>query len=257
MMICINRTRRVAIVSLAVVCWSFLDGRGLFCQTPLPTFDVATVRPAPNADPSTGQWSPPGRGEFKATHVTLLLLMQLAYDVNSDQIENKPGWIGDELYDVVAKPEPGVKLSREELRPRLQALLRERFHLQVHRETQEVRGFSLIVGKHGQHLAPGDLKYFPGFRTNVSRGEMHGHNWNMAAFAKYLSTASGFPVVDHTGLAGSYDVDFSYAPDDQHDSDLPLLNDALKGATGLMLQPSKVPVQVVVIDSVSRTATPN
>ena len=61
-------------------------------QTPAPGFEVATVRPStPQADPNSGSWSPPGIGRFTANHVTLALLLQLAYGVDSSQIVNKPG----------------------------------------------------------------------------------------------------------------------------------------------------------------------
>jgi uncharacterized protein (TIGR03435 family) len=63
-------------------------------QTPLPTFEVATVKPAPpQAAPNTGNWSLPGIGRFTAAHVSLALLLQLAYGVNSSQILNKPDWL--------------------------------------------------------------------------------------------------------------------------------------------------------------------
>lgn len=86
--------------------------RSSIAQTPHPTFEVATVKRAPaQADPNTGSWSPPNIGRFSATHVTLSLLIQLAYGVDKSQIANQPGWLDTNLYDIVAKPEDGVLLS--------------------------------------------------------------------------------------------------------------------------------------------------
>src|ERR1039457_257175 len=78
-------------------------------QTPRPTFEVATVKPAPpEADPKSGSWSAPGTGRFTATHVSLALLIQLAYGIDDSQIVSKLGWLETNLYDVAAKPEDGV-----------------------------------------------------------------------------------------------------------------------------------------------------
>src|ERR1035438_1598449 len=61
-------------------------------QTPHPTFDVATVKPAaPNADPNSGYWSYPGKGRFTATHLSLARLIGLAYDIDVSQIANQIG----------------------------------------------------------------------------------------------------------------------------------------------------------------------
>jgi uncharacterized protein (TIGR03435 family) len=227
-------------------------------QTRQPSFEVATIKPAPGADPNTGSWSLPGIGRFSASHVSLELLIQLAYGVDASQIANKPDWFASNLYDVVARPEDGIKLSREELRPRLQELLRQRFHLVAHMETRSGRGYALILAKGGPHLTPSKADNFPGFRINVSSGEMRGTNWSMPIFAKYLTSAAGFPVVDQTGLTGSYDIAFSYQPPDaEADSNLPALPVALKKATGLLLKPRTVPVETVVIDSVDRVPTEN
>jgi uncharacterized protein (TIGR03435 family) len=79
----------------------------------------------------------------------------------------------------------------------------------------------------------------------------------MPQLAKYLTPAAGFPVVDQTGIAGSYDIDFSYNPKPNADSALPTLDVALQEATGLLLKPQKVPVEMLVIDSVDKVPTEN
>lgn len=227
-------------------------------QTPHPTFAVASVKPAPpQADPNTGSWSPPGIGRFTADHVSFALLLQLAYGIDDSQIANKPDWLKTNLYDIVAKPEEGITLSRDELKPRLQDLLQQRFHLVAHLETRPSRGYALIIAKNGPHLTPTKGDHFPGFRTNVSSGQMRGFNWSIPQLAKYLTAPAGFPVVDKTGLSGSYDIAFSYEPNPDADSTLPSLNVALKQATGLLLKPQKIPVEILVIDSVDKTPTAN
>jgi len=243
---------------LSLYLFVFCSASAATAQTAHPAFEVATIRSAaPQADPNTGNWSPPGIGQFSATHVSLVLLLQLAYGVDGSQIVNKPNWLETNLYDIVAKPEAGISLTRDELRPRLQDLLQQRFHLVAHSETRFSRGYALVISKDGAHLPPTKADHFPGFRINVSPGQMRGANWSMPQLAKYLTSAAGFPVMDQTGLQGSYDIGFSYEPNPDVDSNLPSLNTALKEATGLFLKPQKVPIETLVIDSIDKTPTAN
>ncbi len=146
---------------------------------------------------------------------------------------------------------------RDELKPRLQNLLHERFHLVAHTETHLGRGYALVIAKGGPHLTPTKGDHFSGFRINVSPGQMRGANWSISQLVKYLIPAAGFPVVDQTGIPGSYDIGFSYEPNPEADSTLPTLGVALKQATGLLLKPQKVPVETLVIDSIDEIPTAN
>lgn len=232
--------------------------RPVVAQQPQPGFEVASVRVAPpNADPQTGSWSRPGVGRFTATHVPLTLLLQLAYGIDGSQIANKPGWMDTSLYDVDAKPHEGVSLSREELKPCLQTLLQQRFHLVAHFEPRSMRGYALILGQSGLRLKPASDGHFPGERHLVTTGHLHVYNCSMQQFAQYLTSAAGFPVADQTGLAGRYDIDFDYNPDPDIESELQPLEAALKQSTGLLLKPRKVPTQMLVIDSVDKVPTLN
>jgi uncharacterized protein (TIGR03435 family) len=244
----------------------FLSALLLFCipqafaehPSTSPSFEVASIRAAPQADPKTGSWSIPGSGRFTATHVSLVLLVQLAYGIDNSQIANKPGWLESDLYDIVAKPEDGIHLTRDELKPRLQNLLHQRFHLVTHMEMRSSRGYALVVAKGGPRLTSTKRDHFPGFRIHVGSGDMRGFNWSMPQLAKYLTPAAGFPVVDQTGITGNYDISFSYNPEtDAGDSTLPPLDAALKEATGLFLKPQKVSVETIVIDSVNKVPTEN
>jgi uncharacterized protein (TIGR03435 family) len=114
-----------------------------------------------------------------------------------------------------------------------------------------------VIAKGGQHLTPTQGAAFPGYSVDTSRGQMRGKNWSMPQLARFLTHAAGFPVVDQTGLPGSYDIAFSYEPKIDADSSLPPLDVALKQATGLLLKSQEVPVQTLVIDSVDKSPTDN
>lgn len=226
-------------------------------KPPLPSFDVATIRPDPDGDPQHGQWSRPGMGTFSASHVSLELLIRLAYNVDGKQILNQPRWLTGNLYNITAKPEPGISLSREELRPRLQDLLQQRFHLVCHTETRDEPGYILVVAKHGAHLTPTRGAPFPGFRQDVNPGNLKGLNWSMTDLATYTSSLIATPVIDRTGIPGGYDFSIEFARDDDATSTLPSLFTALEESCGLKLNAAKVPVQVLIIDSVDADPTPN
>jgi uncharacterized protein (TIGR03435 family) len=261
-----NRSKRTLVATLILLVAANMRGQAPVppanpatdASAKLPTFEVASVRPSPpDANPKTGSWSIPSVGRFTANHLSLAQLIQLAYDIDSSQIGNQPSWLDINLYDIAAKPEDGIHLTREELRPRLQDLLQQRFHLVTHSDTRSISGYALVVAKDGPHLTPTKADHFPGFRSNVSSGHMSGFNWSMPQLAKYLTPAAGFPVVDQTGITGSYDISFKYNPKPDVDSSLPTLDVALKQATGLLLKPQKVPVEILVIDSVDKVPTEN
>lgn len=226
-------------------------------SAPLPSFEVATVRADPGGDPDQGSWSRPGMGMFKADHVSLELLIHLAYDVDRKQIVNEPRWLATRLYDINARPESGVTLKRDELRPRLEDLLRQRFHLACHREMREEVGYAIVAAKRGPKLTPTHGAPFAGFRRNVNPGHLEGLNWSMIDLAKNIASLIARPVADRTGIEGGYDFSIRYAPDNATDSTLPSLFTALEESCGLRLEAAKIPVEVLVIDSVDEEPTAN
>jgi len=224
---------------------------------PQPSFDAATIKPTPSPDPGRGYWSPPGIGRFFARSLSLQYLIQMAYGVEADQIAGKPSWLDSDFYDVEAKPEEGTKLSRDELKPRLQNLLAERFHLAAHFETRMVRGYALVVAKGGPKLQPTKGDHFPGYRISTGAGHLDGFNWSMPYLATMLQRVTGLRVADQTGISGSYDIKLEFAPDNVPDSTLPSVFTMLRETLGLELKPQPVPVRFLVIDHVDRTPAPN
>ncbi len=113
-------TRIRALAALFVVC--VFAAPLVFAQSQpgapaRPSFEAATIKPTPNADPGKGYWSPPGIGRFFARGVSVQFLIQMAYGVEADQISGKPSWLDSDFYDVEAKPEDGIKLEPRQRRP--------------------------------------------------------------------------------------------------------------------------------------------
>jgi uncharacterized protein (TIGR03435 family) len=231
----------------------FLAAVAVGAQAP-PAFEAASVKIRPGSSGLT-DISPYGTGRFTASNAPLDLIIQIAFGVGSNRLEGGPGWLKVERYDVVAKAEEGVLLTPEHLRPRLQALLEQRFKLATHRQTRLVDGYALVPAKGGPKLKPavGELK--PG---GIYPGGMRFDNISVAGFAGWLSYPVGRPVVDQTGLAGNYDVIVEYARDGSTDSPLPSIFTALQEQLGLKLEPLKqVPVEMLVVDHVERVPTEN
>jgi uncharacterized protein (TIGR03435 family) len=222
-----------------------------------PSFETATIKPTANPDPGKGYWNYPGQGRFSAHGLSLEFLIRMAWDVEANQLTGKPPWLDSDYYDIEAKPEESVTLSPDELKPRLQSLLIERFHLAAHFETKMARGYALVVAKGGPKLQPTKGSKFPNWRTDTSTGHLEGLNWSMTFLAQMLQRATNVPVDDETGIDGSYDIKLQFAPELEPDSTLPSLFTALRETLGLELKAQQIPTHVLVIDHIDRVPTAN
>jgi uncharacterized protein (TIGR03435 family) len=78
----------------------------------------------------------------------------------------------------------------------------------------------------------------------------------ISAVANQLGYALNRTVIDKTGLTGKYDLSLKWRPDNQPPSDnssgddLPGLFTAVQEQLGLKLEPSKGPVDTLVIDHI-------
>jgi len=229
-----------------------------------PAFEAASIHlvdPHTAADLQRGigqlSMSPFPTNLFTLHSAPLSFLIQIAYAVDTqDNISAMPGWMDSQLYDISAKVEGDQQLTLEQMRPLLQQLLAQRFHLAVHHQSKLLSGFALIVAKGGPKLQP------PAKPKRKMGGQILPNGltfWNMdlAHFVLILSRPAGQPVIDKTGLTGVYDFKLSYTPTNDPDSSLPSFFTAIQDQLGLKLEPQKVPVETLVIDHIDRTPTEN
>lgn len=87
-------------------------------------------------------------------HTSLQVLISDAFGVDHKYILGGADWLDRQHYDLNAKVEGTTLLTREQMRPLLQSLLQERFHLQTHRERKIVPGYALVAAKDGPRLQP-------------------------------------------------------------------------------------------------------
>jgi uncharacterized protein (TIGR03435 family) len=169
-------------------------------------------------------------------------------------------------FDVVANVPPGA--TRDQVNVMLQNLLVDRFQLKVHRSTRELPIFALVVAGGGPKLkASVDDPNAPRPRGTLWSGGLKKYEfnrWTMAAFARTLELDVDRPVIDMTGLDGTYDIRLEFAsaspialapgaPDPQ----APELFTALTEQLGLRLESRRGPVDVLVVDSALRQPTEN
>ena len=209
-------------------------------------FEVASVKPS---DGGLFAISPYGLNRFSVRNVTLTLLISLAYDVNDADVVAGPASHVSELYEVEAKAEDGVSLSKENLQPRLRALLAERFHLVAHREVKSVAGYRLVVVKGRAKLKPSEAAASNPF---IFLGGLRAAAASTDVLAGMLSSVVGRPVVNETHLTGTYEIALEYSPEGSTDSTRPSVFTAVQEQLGLKLEPGSVPHEVIVVDRAER-----
>jgi uncharacterized protein (TIGR03435 family) len=233
-----------------------------------PSFEVATIKPS-KPDEQGKAFLVQGN-RFRTINVTLSEMIAFAYGVHPKQIIGAPPWTGTDKYDIEAKPEGEGTPSEKQWKGMLQKLMADRFKLSFHREKKELSVYALSVGKTGSKLtkSAGDPNGLPGlfFRE---LGNLHVTNGNMTDFTNLMQEAVlDRPVVDQTGLAGRFDFDLNWTPDDSQFAGMgaripppadganapPPLYTAIQEQIGLKLDATKAPAEVLVIDHVEKAS---
>ncbi len=184
----------------------------------------------------------------------MTLLLSMAYGVDEKQIEGRPGWADSQLYEIVAKTEGDPGLSYEDLKLPLQQLLISRFGLRVHLQQRNVPGYALVTTTGGIKLRSTTDPPTMGYILNDG---LRSQSISMKTFAALLAYPAGRPVVDATGLQGSYALELRFAPEGSTESTLPSVFTALQEQAGLRLQAQAVSIRFLVVDHVDRSPLPN
>jgi uncharacterized protein (TIGR03435 family) len=143
--------------------------------------------------------------------------------------------------------------------------------VKLRRESKELSGYVLTLSKNGPKFrAATDTKIRPqitGSRTSPTELTSIGKNASMSSLAVSLSAFGLGPVIDKTGLPGSYDFTLTYEIDpgmqlkkatDSAPAQRgagPSLFTALEEQLGLRLVAQKVSVDYIVIESAERPSS--
>lgn len=239
-----NRISRIAGTFAFALC-------GL-CGQSSASFEVASVRPV-DSSRQVGHGSMAVSGPHVTfSGYTLRALILYAYDMRNYQISGGPSWIASETYTIAAKAEGNIAPETAEIRQMLQSLLAERFQVKLHRETKEVRLYLLEPAKTGPKLTLSIAR-----RTTMQMGPGHlmMAKATTSQMASLLSSVLSRPVLDQTGMNGEFDftldsADINMARMQPPDEELsgPSIFTAIQEQLGLRLEPSKGPIEVLVVD---------
>jgi uncharacterized protein (TIGR03435 family) len=218
-------------------------------------FEVASVKQNHTSD-CRGRW------DFAASHATvtaenapLRRIISRAYKLTDDRISG-PGWIDSQCYDIRAKAPAGA--PDRDLMLMLQSLLVERFHLIARRESDERAVLVLVIDKGGAKLtADGDRNSKPA----AGEGRVLFMARHLPDLCERLAIVAGRPVIDKTGLDGSYQIEFTYVPfgtvvGDASGSGSDIFS-AVRDQLGLKLEAQRAMVEILKIDSIDKVPTGN
>jgi uncharacterized protein (TIGR03435 family) len=244
-------------------------------QVAAPAYDIVSIKP--NKSGSGGMSIGGGTDSFKGTNLSIAMLLINCYPVRDDLISGLPGWTRSARFDIDAKivdtdKKQMDKITGEQRKEMLRKVLQDRFHLQAHLETKILPVFDLVIAKGGpkftgatatnkdiaaaiteKHLMHGGML--------VNDGELTAGDIPISSLTYSLAGEVGRTVIDKTGLTGNYNFELKWTPEREGQANVDngqadaqgsasSIFTALEEQLGLKLQPSKGPVQTLVVDHV-------
>jgi uncharacterized protein (TIGR03435 family) len=249
--------------------------------------EVATVKPNKAGGGQNIQVTPGGL--VTITNMTVGTLIRMAYGSEAIQTQRQivgPSWIDSDRFDISAKTALTLSDRDDLFRILVRSVLEDRFHIKWHREQREAAIYSLVLANNDRKLGssmkasdgkcygrrnppPPDTPFNPStFCGNRGgSGDMMYTGQTIQEIAASLATFAAIarPVVDRTGLQGSYDLHLLFVPAFiNSENGTPVANPAadsgpnvftaLVEQAGLKLQSERGAVEHIVIDSVERAA---
>ena len=247
-------------------------------KTKLPEFEVASVRPSNPEQGFINAVTPSLKVDsarnLRFVQITLRDLIMLAYNVGAPQIQGPsflngtPEFAADR-FDIVARVPEGA--TRDQVPLMLRALLAERFHLALHRESKPMQIYALERGKDAPKMKESPEGTTGAARCVRSFAEHEGatlaaectHMTSADIAQQVMALAPGYfrdaPVVDLTGLNGIYDFKLEWitAIEANNGSPGPSMIKAVEAQLGLKMERRRQSMEVLVIDKIDRKPTEN
>ena len=197
-------------------------------------------------------------GQLTLRNASLRECIELAYGIlDKHYALSGPTWLDSDRYDIIAKASSTT--PKEQLLLMLRKLLADRFHLKVHRERRSVRVYALVVVRGGPKM-----KAASGVDSNFTFGTGHvaASELSMAEFADRLGGPVfqlGYPVIDSTGIRGTFDFTLDWSSGDAAVEPLarPSLFTAIEEQLGLKLRSEKSMIDIWVVDHAERVPVEN
>lgn len=231
----------------------------LFAQT--RSFEVATVRRivevAATPSVSTGGLPPPppppairpSPAGLTIDNASLEHCLSWAHGVRPWQVAG-PDWIRNNRYSITARA--GAPVDPEQLKRMLAALLEERFRLVIRREQKDSRVLALVVAPGGHKLKladparPAERQFSP-----IPGGglKLVAQSTPIDTLEQILSLALWPPVVNRTGLTGTFDFTYERPPQDPANREgwLSDIQASVRKQLGLVLVGQRAPVDTLTV----------
>lgn len=235
-------------------------------------FEAVTIKPTVSPVPNGASFGGGGPTRWVVTNGAARNLILSAYPSTTSDLIGAPDWVHNDYYDVVAvSARPATRTVQEAM---LRAMLADRFKLQLHTESRQRDGYALVVARDDRRLGSSLRRvgtdcaaYNQALRENrplpdvsaptngsplcsmsMGRGRLLSGGRTMQELAGSVQGVAGRPIVDRTGLEGDYEftLDYSAGPEG------PSIFTSLEEQLGLKLQPTRVPIEVLVIDHIER-----
>ena len=194
---------------------------------PPPRFETVSITPSaglgtPGTKLTAANWT--------ATNMTMRAVLFLAYGYPNEvhllhQIDNAPGWVDSDRFDIVATVPLGA--TPDQITQMLRLLLAERFKLVTHLASKEFPLYAVVLarrdGTPGPRMTPSqiDCSAKPGCGLTGTAGRLTGLGVTMAQLAtvlpRHLAAGSQIrmdrPLIDRTDLGGRFDFTLEWPPD--------------------------------------------
>jgi len=261
-------------------------------------FDVTSVKLStggfvPPAFPfNAGEAYRPTGGYLRADF-PLSVYIEFAYkiwpaeDQEREMLAHLPKWVTTDRYTIDARA-AAANPTKDQMRLMMQSLLADRFQLVAHYETHDVPVLALTLvqpGKLGPKLiphadgppcdrpgaspGPGLVGFPPGCGSSATLRMSGGAlmltgyrdaGMDMVAASLAGVVGQGRPVIDKTGLTGSFDYTLQWAPElngpdspaPPSDPIGPTFLQALRDQLGLKVESTKGPVRILIINRAER-----
>jgi uncharacterized protein (TIGR03435 family) len=235
-------------------------------ESPKPTFDVASIHEWGPGQGPAGPFTAGvqfSTGRVRAQCVNLAGLVFNAYQLTGPEpLEGMPKWgrascgYPDSRDTFAIEATMPADTTIAQARQMIQTLLAERFKFAAHWETRQMPVYALRIAPGRSKLKPSDPDKDPPTPSigcpaddpNCHIGFCCG-SATMTVLTRLLSRSLERPVIDKTGLTGSYYFGvLKWAGEESSDSSLPSLFALMREQFGLELKAERGPVSVLVID---------
>ena len=218
-------------------------------------FDAVSIREAQPTDSDGGGMRLQRNGDIRVDHLSLTTIVAIAHQLDTYRVVNAPDWSNVTFYDIVARA--NADSSREDTFAMMRAMLADRFALTAHRDTRPIQGFAIVrTGTRAPGLQPSTINCEENLRaprcaeSGITSNTVRAFGTPVASLTKIVASVLRAPVVDRSGLTGTFDVDLRWSRDATPTDDAPVLPTALQEQLGLRLQREQVPTEVLVIDRI-------